>query len=240
MEYIKNILSFCSKHLFAIILIVIIGIMAFKISKLYETNDNLGKIIAKNDSTHQTTIVTYDRDFKTLKEENRELYDSLKSYKDEVDFLLQFKYEKLYDTGIIHTNKPKQENVVVYETDSLGNQFEATEKTYEYSNNDNDSLDYNLQIGSVVEPSWYKLKIKVKDEFTIVNKSLGDLNETTIQTNGQSNISDVTMYQPKKKTSFWQRFALGPTVSCGYDVVNNKVGVNVGVGVTFNLFKNKK
>ena len=53
------------------------------------------------DSLNKYHKVFYDRKFNELRKENRQLYDSLKQYKDKVDFLLRFKYEKEYGTGIV-------------------------------------------------------------------------------------------------------------------------------------------
>ena len=171
------------------------------------------------------TKMYHDREYISLKKENKELYDSLKKQQDVITSLLQFKYRKEYVTDTIYIAEKK---------DSID---ERNIDTYVYSNEPNDSINYKLSIGSVEEPSWYHLKFEVNDKFTIVNKEFSDgLYSTTIETENNGGISGILVFQ-KKKNHFWKRFAVGPTVNVGYDPIRNTVTTNIGFGVMFNILK---
>ena len=100
-------------------------------------------------------------------------------------------------------------------------------------NEPNDTFQYKLKINSQMEPNWYSLDAKVKNKFTIVNKEEADgLNHITISDGGSvPSISDVTVF--KKKEKFIKRFSIGPSVTAGYDPINNKFGIMLGVGITY-------
>ena len=171
MTWIKN-----NKNIIICILIslICIGLIYFTYSKIYN-----GKIFKENivyvDSTKTANVIYDEGSFSDLKKENKELYDSLKKYKDEITYLLQFKYKKEYDTGKIITK------YVVINGDSIAANEDSV-KIYEYGNNENDTIHYNLKIGSKVEPNWYQLRTVVNEKFTIVNKKLDDgVNKTTIE-----------------------------------------------------------
>ena len=162
---------------------------------------------------------------------------------------MQFTYSKSYSTDTVWITKTKTKvktekvPVPVMTTQTrvdtvYQNAIEdETIKTYEYAGTDRDTINYRLQIGSTREPDWYKLDMSLTDQITIVNKTENGMNETDIQTGNVGVISNVTTFHKSDKKSFWQRFSVGPTVTAGYDVLNKKVGVTVGVGVTFNLMK---
>lgn len=208
---------------------VIIGILfcviAFLSVKVYNMNKQskicIEQIHKHDDDTGRYSVIFHDQAIASLKKTNKDLYDSLQVYKDKVDYLLKFKYEKEYSTGTVTIDTTKKDTSDV--------------KVFEYGNNNNDTLNYNLKIGSTVEPKWYKLDLKLSNEFTIVNKRDGDLNETTIFPSNNGNISDVTVF--KKKNKFWDNFSIGPSVNAGYDIINKQFGVNVGISVTYKLNK---
>lgn len=208
---------------------VIIGILfcviAFLSVKIYNMNKQskiyIEQIHKHDDDTGRYSVIFHDQTIASLKKTNKDLYDSLQVYKDKVDYLLKFKYEKEYSTGTVTIDTTKKDTSDV--------------KVFEYGNNNNDTLNYNLKIGSTVEPKWYKLDLKLSNEFTIVNKRNGDLNETTIFPSNNGNISDVTVF--KKKNKFWDNFSIGPSVNAGYDIINKQFGVNVGISVTYKLNK---
>lgn len=208
---------------------VIIGILfcviAFLSVKVYNMNKQskicIEQIHKHDDDTSRYSVIFHDQTIASLKKTNKDLYDSLQVYKDKVDYLLKFKYEKEYSTGTVTIDTTKKDTSDV--------------KVFEYGNNNNDTLNYNLKIGSTVEPKWYKLDLKLSNEFTIVNKRDGDLNETTIFPSNNGNISDVTVF--KKKNKFWDNFSIGPSVNAGYDIINKQFGVNVGISVTYKLNK---
>lgn len=181
-----------------------------EIEEKIEFTDNVGIY-------HQ---IYQEEDFKSLKNENKSLYDSLKKYKDEISYLIQFKARNEYSTGKVVVNEDTTENVESY--------------TYEYTNEPNDTMTYSLKINAEKEPNWYSIDITTNNQYTIINKSYGDgNNHVTIE--GDSEISDVIVYKKKEKRGFWNRFSFGPGVTAGYDPVNNRFGVVAGVTVSFDL-----
>lgn len=167
-------------------------------------------------------VVKADETIKQLKKENKELYDSIKTYKDNVKFVTQFKYKKAYVTDTVYVSKNDNDKV----------------ETFTYSNkNQNDSLNYNLSIGSITEPSWYKLDISVGDKFTIINKKANDNNNQTIISSGNGGlIEDVTAFNKKEKKRIWNNFSTGPTIGVGYGTIGHSFDIYVGVGVTYKVW----
>ena len=201
------------------IFIYLIGYMGFKLIKANKMNDEY-KVVINEYKANSLTIEYYDKQLKELKETNKNLYDSLKIFKDEIDYLIQFKYQKEYVTDTVYCN--------IEETDKDIN-------VYEYSNDLNDTLNYTLKIGSIYEPNWYKLNLMLSEQFTIVNRKNDDLNITTIETkSNNTSITDVTALKNKNE-KFLDRFEIGPSVTTGYDVVNKNLGIMVGVSIVYKL-----
>lgn len=189
------------------------------------------------DSLNRYNKIYYESNFKSLKAENRTLYDSLKQYKDKITFLIQFTHEKDYNTGQV-TTKPKIKDSIVYDTIPVT--IPQVARTYEYTSEPNDTFQYKLNVNSFTEPLWYSMQAKVKNKFTIVNKqdSPDGPNHITIDPgNNGGTISDVTVFKKSEKRGFWKRFSIGPAVVGGYDVVNKQWGVMAGGAVTFDLTK---
>ena len=210
----------------AIIICVLLNIHA-KDLKLKEKLDEIEFINQKNEYRK----IYYEKEISSLKKTNRELYDSIKGYKDQVSWLVQFKYEKEYDTGVVPT-KPTTDG----DTSSV---VKPELKEYAYKSELNDTMNYNLTIASTEEPEWYRLKVKLSDKFTIINKDKGDLNDVTIGGQHQGNISDVTVFTRKEKESFFDRFAIGPSVGYSYDFKHKTFGPTVGFTITYNIRKKK-
>lgn len=202
-------------------------ILIFTHYEVYKTK-KLIEEVEYYDSLANYNKMYYEKSFKDLKKENKQLHDSLKGYKDRITFLVQFTHEKKYSTGIVY-DKP----TVSEETYVTPNGDSTLNKTYEYMNEPNDTFQYKLKINSQMEPNWYSLDAKVKNKFTIVNKEEADgLNHITISDGGSvPSISDVTVF--KKKEKFIKRFSIGPSVTAGYDPINNKFGIMLGVGITY-------
>lgn len=203
------------------VLFVIIGFLSLQLYKLNtKTEIQIEQIHKQDENTKRYTAIYYDQTIESLKKTNEELYDSIKIYKEQIDYLVQFKYQKTYviDTVYCDTTTAKKEDI----------------KTFEYKNEPNDTLSYTLTVGSEKEPSWYKLNVDVSEDFTIINKKEGDLNITTIDPTNKGNISDVTIMK-QDKSSFFDNFAFGPSITAGYDVVNNNFGIMVGVSMTYKI-----
>ena len=165
---------------------------------------------------------------------NKELYDSLKEYKDQITVLIQFKHEKEYNTGKV-TTKPTIKDSIVYDTIPIT--IPQVAKTFEYTSEPNDTFQYKLNVNSFTEPNWYSIQAKVKNKFTIVNKqdSPDGPNHITIGNDNGGTISDVTVFKKKEKRKFLNRFSFGPAVTAGYDVINKQWGIMAGASITFDL-----
>ena len=203
-------------------------------SRQYESSKKLIEEVEYYDSLNNYNKVYYSKTFKELKKENKELYDSLKQYKDKIDFIVQFTHEKNYQTGKVET-KPNVVDSIIYDTIKVSETLMA--KTYEYNSEPNDTFQYKLNINSYTEPNWYSLNVRTKNKFTIVNKEEDGINHITIGSNNNGNISNVTVFNKKEKRKFLSRFSVGPSVTAGYDIVNKQWGIMAGASVTFDLTK---
>ena len=219
----KRILK-CVNTIISIAMLIILALLIVAFFRMKET----GKIIDKIEYTDSTLIynqIYYEKTIKELKKENKELYDSLVSKNKNIDYLLSFKAKKKYKIDTVFIQAPDTTKV---------------NKTYEYKSQPNDTLTYELKINSSSMPNWYHLKMTTSEKFMIVNKEYDNgMNQVTIggnNGNGGTEISDVTVFNQKKKKKLKDRFIIGPSVTAGYDVVNNKVGITAGVGVTIDLW----
>jgi hypothetical protein len=186
------------------------------------------QLTSKNTDDNKNTTVFYEQKFETLKKANKELYDSLKIYKDEIDYLVQFKHTKEF---IVH-------DTIIKNIDTLNNDVNTEVKEFVYHNtNKNDTLNYQLKIGSTVEPNWYSIKFNVSETFTLVNKNINGVNETTIAPSTNSGtITNVTALKQKKTPAFKEKIAIGPSVTAGYGLINKNIDIMVGVSVTYDLW----
>ena len=200
--------------------------------KSYNNTRRLVEEVEYYDSLNRYNKIYYSKTFSDLKKENKELYDSLKKYKDKLDIVIQFTHEKEYNTGQV-TNKPKIKDSVVYDTIPVT--IPQIAKTYEYTSEPNDTFQYKLNVNSFTEPNWYSIQAKIKNKFTIVNKEENGQNHITIDPENGGTITNPTVFKKEKKKSFLDRFAIGPSVTAGYDVVNKQWGVMVGASITFDL-----
>lgn len=212
------------------LLIFVICLLMYKLHTISKiTEEQIVEIEQFDETEGMYTKLYYDQTIESLKKENKELYDSLKSYKDEIDYLVQFNYEKEYSTGKVEIEK----------NDTVKEEV----KTFEYTNEPNDTLEYDIKIGSVTEPSWYSIDFKLSDKFTIVNKKMEDANKIEISTDNKGMINNTTVLRKKEKYNFLDNIALGPSITCGYDFAKKEPEFIVGVAITYDithLFKKKK
>lgn len=165
-----------------------------------------------------------DKEFNDLKAENKSLYDSLKSSKKYIDYLLQFNYKKTYSSGKVETSNGRVPNL-------------EQSKDFTYEDSSNSSFSYKLLINSEKEPNYYKLDVNVNDKITVVDKGSDGANHLTISPSDGAEISNATVFKRNSdsRKRFLDRFAIGPSVTVGYDPLNKRIGTVVGVSVTYNL-----
>lgn len=217
------------------ILIIAICLLGWQNYKQYQKiDDQTVQLTTKNTDDNKTTAIVYEQKLESLKKTNKELYDSLKIYKDEIDYLVQFKHSKEYT--VQETIKPIEKVDSI--TDSTEIKVIEAVKEFVYENKEpNDTLTYQLKIGSTVEPNWYSIKFNVSEKFTVVNKEINGINETTIAPSTSSGVvSDVTVLKQKEKFKIKDRIAIGPSVTAGYGLINKQFDIMVGVSVTFDLW----
>lgn len=227
---IKSYINKYSKYI-VIVLGVLCSFLVFDTCDKAKENKSLIEEVEYIDSMNKYNSIYYDKEFSSLKKENKQLYDSLKEQKDKIDFLAQFKYEKEYSTGIVEI---KHDTI----TKVIDNTVILQPKTYEYTSEPNDTFQYKLKINADVEPNWYSLNAKIRDTFTIINKKNegGNTNHTTIESLNKGDISDVTLFNKKEKQKLFENFSIGPSVGAYYGLTSGKVDVGVGISITYNIF----
>ena len=226
---------FKNKCFYAVlVLLAIICGLAWISHKKYVDSKKLIEEVEYYDSLNHYNKIFYSKTFSALKKENKHLYDSLKEYKDKIDYIVQFYHEKEYNTGKV-ISKPKIKDSIVYDTVPVT--IPQVAKTYEYTSEPNDTFQYKLNVNSLTEPKWYSIETKVKNKFTIVNKEENGINHTTIGSENGGTISDVTVFKKKNKKNVFKRFSIGPGVTAGYDPINKQWGVMAGVTGSFDLTK---
>lgn len=215
-----------------IIAICLLGWQNYNQNKVID--DQTVQLTTKNIDDNKITTIVYEQKLESLKKTNKELYDSLKIYKDEIDYLVQFKHSKEYI--VQETIKPIEKVDSI--TDSTKIKVIEEVKEFVYENKEpNDTLTYQLKIGSTVEPNWYSIKFNVSEKFIVVNKEINGINETTIAPSTSSGVvSDVTVLKQKEKFKIKDRIAIGPSVTAGYCLINKQIDIMIGVSVTFDLW----
>ena len=202
--------------------LIIISVLLCRVHNITKiTKEQIQEIEHYNESDGLYTKLYYDQTIESLKKENKELYDSIKIFKDEIDYLVQFKYQKEFSTGKIDVSKDTIKNEEI--------------KTFEYNSNENDTLKYNLKIGSVKEPNWYSIDFSVSDDFTIINKKINDVNKIDIKTDNGGKIDNTTIIKVKEKKNILNNFAIGPSITCGYDFAKKEPEFIVGFSITYDL-----
>ena len=143
----------------AVVLALLCGFFGYRNYKLAQ---RLPSTVSEsyNDTTGLYKKIYESREFVALQTENKELYDSLKQYREQIDYLVQFTYSKSYSTDTVWITKTKTKvktekvPVPVMTTQTrvdtvYQNAIEdETIKTYEYAGTDRDTINYRLQIGS--------------------------------------------------------------------------------------------
>ena len=200
----------------------------------YQSSQRLIEEVEYYDSLNRYNKIYYSKAFSALKKENEELYDSLRKYKDKLDYVIQFTHEKEYNVG-----KKKSKPQIIHDSihDTITIKEPLVSKIYQYTSEPNDTFQYKLNVNSYTEPIWYSMQAKVKNKFTIVNKEENGTNHIVIDPNNGGTVSDVTVWKKDKKRTFWDRFSLGPGATAGYDPINRNFGMTIGITGSFDLTK---
>jgi hypothetical protein len=136
-------------------------------------------------------------------------------YKYSTDTLYMCDTVKVVTPNVTPSNVPPTENVT-----NVTNV--TTNKTYVYTNS-TDSVEYQIQVNSTVQPNWVKMDFQLRDKFKIIN----ELDQIKIETDyGQ--VTNVTIKKDK-----CNKFKFYPTVGLGYGLLTNKIDCYIGVGLTY-------
>ena len=227
----KNIIEQKCFYVVLVLFLITCGLLWYSHNQ-YQSSQRLIEEVEYYDSLNRYNKIYYSKAFSALKKENEELYDSLKKYKDKLDYVIQFTYEKEYNVGK-KNSKPQIIHDSIHDTITIKEPLVS--RTYQYTSEPNDTFQYKLNVNSYTEPNWYSIQAKVKNKFTIVNKEEGGVNHTTITPNNGGQISDVTLWKKDKQKTVWDRVSVGPAVTAGYDPINRQWGMTLGVGIGFNL-----
>lgn len=166
-----------------------------------------------------------------LKNENRELYDSIAKLKD-VEYAMLIEFQEHYKSDKITGDKftLKRDTVIVYKDDEMA--FDV-DSIYHYAE-ENDSVKLELEI-KARDLQWVTTDITLNDRFIIVNREKNGVNETSIHTSPNTTIEETAMWHKKNNKKWYQKFSVGPQVGVGYGLMNGKVDVYAGLGVTYSF-----
>lgn len=200
--------------------VLIVGLSAVLLYGYLHTNSNLvNNEEYSKDNTY--TRIYESQKIEKLKNENKQLYDSIKTLNN-VESAIEVRYKYKYKTDTVFVEK------------SLAN-VQPKDSIYDF-HSDNDTVNYELKV-KANDLQWYTMNFTINDKFTIVNQNENNLNKTTINHSDNVTIDGTTVYHKQDNSNKWyNRFAVGPTIGVG---VNQKgqFGTYLGVGVTFNLLK---
>ena len=220
----KNIIEQKCFYVVLVLFLITCGLLWYSHNQ-YQSSQRLIEEVEYYDSLNRYNKIYYSKAFSALKKENEELYDSLRKYKDKLDYVIQFTYEKEYNVG-----KKKSKPQIIHDSihDTITIKEPLVSKIYQYTSEPNDTFQYKLNVNSYTEPIWYSMQAKVKNKFTIVNKEENGTNHIVIDPNNGGTVSDVTVWKKDKKRT-------GATA--GYDPINRNFGMTIGITGSFDLTK---
>ena len=151
-----------------------------------------------------------------LKQENKELYDSIAKLQD-VESGMIIKFIEHYNTDTIKVDK------FIVQSDSV----------YHYTQN-NDTVNLNIDV-KAKKLEWVNADFKLHDQFMIINREKDGVNQTFINHSDNATIENTTMWHRKNDKKWYQKFNVSPQIGVGYGMFNKKIDVYVGVGVGYNF-----
>lgn len=172
-----------------------------------------------NKNETQYVNISSDKTLSELKKENKVLHDSIKLLSD-VREAIQIKYVTSYSTDTVRLNGLTP----------------SVDSTYHFTHN-SDTINYNLDInGNKVK--WFKLNFSLQDSLMIVTRSRNGQNETTISHSGMTDITNSTIYTPKKtfREKLKDKLYFGVGVGAGYGVFTNKPDIYIGINAGLKLY----
>jgi hypothetical protein len=198
---------------------VLIGFLMLLCFVVFIGNKNLKR--ERDIQREDTYIKIYEsQKISELEKKSKALYDSLMKKSDkEPESAIEIRYKYKYKTDTIKVTE------FVVSDDSI----------YHYSH-DNDTVKTNIDI-KAKDLDWCKVDAQINDKFTIINRTDGNENETTINHSSNVEITGVDAWH--RKRTFKDRLMFGPTVSIGYNPFTKKGEFLIGVSVGIDLKKKK-
>ena len=167
-----------------------------------------------------------------LKQENKELYDSIAKLQD-VESGMIIKFVEHYNTDTITVDKfIVQRDTVIYYTEN-NDTFIKVDSVYQYTQN-NDTINLNIDI-KAKELKWVNVDLRLRDQFMIINTEKDGVNQTLINHSGNVTIENTTMWHRKNNKKWYQKFTISPQVGVGYGIFNKKFDVYGGVGIGYHF-----
>ena len=167
-----------------------------------------------------------------LKQENKELYDSIAKLQD-VESGMVVKFVEHYNTDTITVDKfIVQRDTVRYYTEN-NDTFMKVDSVYHYTQN-NDTVNLNIDV-KAKELEWVNADFKLHDQFMIINREKDGVNQTLINHSDNATIENTTMWHSKNNKKWYEKFNVSPQVGVGYGMFNKKIDAYVGVGVGYNF-----
>lgn len=214
----RFILKYC-KYLTVFNYVVVILMLLFLYFVYQTSTKNRIDDVVKSINVSGATIIHPDRKISELKKENKELYDSIKIYKD--------KLESVYSVKVVY----KVKTDTIYKVDSVYKTLD-NDSIYHFSQS-NDTISTNVKVKGK-EVDWVEVNTKINDQITFINLKYGDNNVTKVTTeNDNVEVVDVTSW--KRKTRFKDRFIIGPTIGVGYSPFSKTFDTYIGVGITYKI-----
>lgn len=191
---------------------------------IFKKSDNL--VTDLESKTEQTYIKVYESDeIKSLKKQNKELYDSIKKLSN-VESGIEIRYKYKYQTDTIWvTDFIKEETA---QKDSSINQ----PIIYQYTA-DNDTVRYDMEI-KARDLLWARGNFTINDKFQIINREKDGQNELIVNHGKNTEIEGVdAWHRVEDKQKWYKNFHFGVQLGAGYGVINRKFDVFVGAGLIY-------
>ncbi len=194
-----------------ILIVLLAGIIGYG----FFTRNGLRNQIQEYEEQLTYTKITSDNTLSSLKKENKELYDSIKSLKDKnnIESIVEIRYKTTVKTDTIY-----KESFV-----------QGADSIYRYHQT-NDTIDCNIDVAAK-DLEWINARFSVRDKFTIINRKDDDTNTTTIDHSPMTEIEGTTILHVKQP--WYKHIKHGPQIGVGYGIVNRKFDVFVGYGVSY-------
>lgn len=164
-----------------------------------------------------------------LKQENRELYDSISKLSD-VESGMVIKFVEHYNTDTIKTDRfiVKRDTIHKIENGAL---TQYVDSVYKYTES-NDTVDLKIDV-KAKELQWVNADFKLRDKFMIINREKDGINQTLINHSSNTTVEGTTMWHRKTNKKWYQNFVISPQIGVGYGILKKNIDIYVGGGISY-------